>query len=106
MGGPMLQRLNRSDRMTELLAVLEIGERPSERLLAQSGQLGGNSRAADIERPFKQRPAMIDLADDGVGVDLGAIEADARRIVGVDHDRPLDLDSLGLRVHKKERETV
>ena len=70
MRGAMLQGLERADRLAELLALLEVGERAAERLLAQSGQLGGDGGAADIERGFENRPTVIDLADHGIGVDL------------------------------------
>ena len=106
MRGAVLQRLERANRLAELPALLEVAERAGECLLAQSGQLGGDRGAAHVEHAFEQRPAAIDLADHGIGVDLDAIEADTRRIVGIDDHGALGVDPLRLGVDEKEREAV
>src|SRR6476660_5087764 len=95
--GTMLQRLEFADELAKLLALLQILHRSAEHLLAQAHHFGRNCRAADVEHTFAQRVSLTYLTQHAVGIDFYIIELNARRVVGVQHNRARGRDSLRLR---------
>src|SRR5947209_1131250 len=106
MRSTMLKRLKLADGTAKLLALFQIGNSASERFLAAADELRRDRTAPDVEHPFKDLPAAIDLAEHGVGVDLHVLECEPRRVVAVDHDRALDIKALRLWIDKEQRQAI
>ncbi len=100
----MLQRLEAADDLAELAAVFQVLRGAGERFLANAAELGCHRRASDIQDAIEQRPAVVDLAEHGVGVDVNLIERQACSVVGVDHHRALGQKALRFGVDQEQRQ--
>src|SRR6185437_1734539 len=74
--GAMLQRLEFADQLAELLALLEVIDGAAEHFLRQTDHFSCHRATADIQHTLEQRPALIDLAEHAIGIDLGIVEHD------------------------------
>ena len=90
----MLERLEGADRAAELLALLDVEEGVVEGALGDAEHRRGEDQALDVEARHQLRPALVDLAEDGVRRSgaVGEVEvvglAAAHRL---DRDRPPSL---------------
>ena len=82
-----LDRLVVGDRLTELLALLRVGDRLVERRLADAERLRRDRDAAALQRPHREPEPLIDVAehlvvaDGDVEIEIHAAEAaDAERV--------------------------
>ena len=97
----MLQRLEFSDRLAELLALLEVADRAAEHFLADADHFGGDRATADIKHAFQKLMTLVDLAEHAVGIDLDVVELDPRRVVRIDHHRAFGLDAFCLGIDQE-----
>ena len=102
----MLERLERADRHTELLALLEVREGPVETLLGRAQHFRGDADAGDIEGWVEHVRSLPHFADDVIGTHGNVGEGDIGGVATVDQDRPGDLDARGVRCDQEQRDAV
>src|SRR3569833_3865961 len=74
--GMVLRALKAAARLAELNAFLGIRESEIERRLPAADKLRRFERGAPEKQPRRRRPSRTHFADDGVGIDLDALERD------------------------------
>ena len=74
MRGAMLERLKLTNDSVELLAGFEIVERQIHSARANAHHFGGGPHTSCVKHFGKHAPAAIDFANDGIGVDLNAVQ--------------------------------
>ena len=73
MRGAVLKRLKLTNDFPKLLALFEVIERHVHCAGTDANQLCGSAKSPGIEQCCKGRPTGINLANDGIGIDLHAI---------------------------------
>ena len=75
-GEAVLERLEGADRAAELLALLDVGEGVVEGALGDAEHRRGEDQPLDVEAGHQLGPALVDLAEHGVGrrLDVGQVE--------------------------------
>ncbi len=101
--GAVLQCLESGQRAAELLALLDVAHRALEGLVARTHHLAGQRHATGVEHCVEQRTAGTHAAEHCIGADADAVEADAGRVVRIDHHGALDVDARGLGVDQEQR---
>ena len=106
MCGAVLQRLELSDQLPELLALLQIFEGHLAGAGGNSDQFGSGSRPARVQRPRKRAPAAVDLADDRIGIDRDIVEFEPRRLAAVGQRGGVDIKASRTLLYREQREAV
>ena len=75
----MLQRLEFTNQLAELLALLEVGGGHVERAASNADALCRSANTPGIEHAVQQLAASVDFANHGIGIDLDAIQLDVGR---------------------------
>ena len=105
MCGAVLQRLELSDQLPELLALLQIFEGHLAGAGGNSDQFGSGSRPARVQRP-QRAPAAVDLADDRIGIDRDIVEFEPRRLAAVGQRGGVDIKASRTLLYREQREAV
>ena len=100
----MLQGLKLADQLAELLAGAQILQRDGKGLIARTVQTGCRAGPPHKQGLVQCVLSGTGLADQGIGIDLDVLQADARGIVGIDHEGALDLHALGFGIDQEQAE--
>ena len=92
-GEAVLEGLEGADRAAELLALLGVGEGVVEGALADAEHRRGEDQALDVEAGHQLRPALVDLAEHGVGGGLAVGEVER---VGLAAAHRVDRDLISM----------
>ncbi len=90
-GEAVLEGLEGADRAAELLALLDVGEGVVEGALGDAEHRRGEDQPLGVEAGHELGPALVNLAEDGVGRRLDVVEVEG---VGLTAAHRLDRDYL------------
>ena len=98
----MGQRLETTHRHAELLAFLEVTERPFKGLLCDAEQFGCGQCSANIQRTLQHRSRSSQLTQQVTGIDLDGVETEARNQSIVRVECRFDSHSICVAIDKKQ----